>query len=249
MHDITRRSCDDLAFIAAALGVFAALAPAASADVTGTVVIGRRRAALQRLRARGRRGRASRRTRLHRRHGQLQPLHLDVLAAGVPADAHATTYDDPCLPSEPGADRVAGRRRPTASCCRPSRCPRASSAPRARRTASAAPLLPPTAYVDSAGGRVLSGAGGIAYLRLRDPVRRDRRRGALQRRPDRRRRCRPARAYYVQITAPAVGGSGALTATYAINGVPLLAHARHARRDRRDQGPARHVRPASTSRS
>jgi hypothetical protein len=82
-----------------------------------------------------------------------------------------------------------------------------------------APAPPPNAYVDPAGGRVLSPAGGIGYLRLPisssatgltvlyDGVAIGSSASATY------------GGYYAQFTAPAAGGSGTLTASFTVDGV------------------------------
>ena len=195
----------------------------------------RARRCRQRQRARGRR---RRRDRVHATTPTARGNYsLYISTSSPPAFPLTVTYeyDDPCLPSgRAGADARRRPPRPTASVLPTIALPARELCAASSSSASAARRCAPTAYVDTAGGRVISGAGGIAYLRLRDPVRRDRRRrcsttaprsAALRRRLERLRTS--------QITAPAVGGSGALTAAYAVDGAPVLAHARHARRDRR----------------
>ena len=226
-----------LGVIAAVLGIFAALAPAASADITGGVTSGAggrsTTSACSAVDATGATAGSD----------YTDPAgnySLDIyLAAGFPLTltlhlrrSVPAVRDAPALTA---AQAGGGRRRRLAAIALPARefCA-------AARTASAAPPSPPTAYVDPAGGRVLSRAGGIAYLRLRDPV-----------------DATGLTVLYngVPIGGAAAAGSGLQRPDHGARGRRLrvahrdlrdqrraaLAHARHARRDRHDQRPARHA--------
>ena len=218
MLAFTRRRLRRSGFVVAAVGAFAALAPGASADITGTVVSGAggplTGVSVRAVDAAGQ-------TVTSAYTGGAGTYNLYISTYSPPAFPLTVTYsyDDPCLPygtaaltatQAAGAD---GAVLPAIGLAARELCPANSYS-----FSSTAPA--PTAYVDTLGSRVISGAGGLAYLRLAIPYNATGLTvlyngapigGAAP----------PASGYYAQITAPAAGGSGALTATYAIDGTPI----------------------------
>ena len=78
---------------------------------------------------------------------------------------------------------------------------------------------PPSAYVDPAGARVLTPAGGIGYLRLPIPSSATGLTILYNGAAIGSSATTTYGGYYAQFTAPPAGGSGALTATYTVDGV------------------------------
>jgi hypothetical protein len=213
----TRRSLRRLGLIAVVIGAFAAFAPLASADVSGIVTS-----------ASG------------------QPLYgvsahvVDATGAAITSDStdesgvynlYVSTssppafpltvsyeYADPCQPySAPAltATQVAaanGTTLPTIALPALELCSASSS-----NFGSTAPAS--SGYVDPASGRVLSPIGGITYLRLPIPYNATGLTVLYNGVAIGGSTSATYSGYYAQITAPAVGGSGALTAAYTVNGV------------------------------
>jgi hypothetical protein len=212
----TRRRLRHLGAIAAAFGVLAVLVPAASADITGTVVSGSG-APLSGVTVRATDATGASVSSSYTSGPGTYSLYVSTYSPPVFPLTVTYEFDDPCLPygsaalTATQAAAADGALLPAIGLAAREFCAASSYS-----FGSAAP--PPTAYVDTAGGRVISGAGGLAYLRLAipysatgvtvlyngTPVG-----GAVA----------PGNGYNAQITAPAVGGSGPLTASYAIDGV------------------------------
>jgi von Willebrand factor type A domain len=211
----TRRALRRLATIATALGLLAALAPAASADIPGAVVSGSGvpiyGVYVKAVDATG----ASAGTDTTDPAGQYS---LRVFPSSPPVFPLTVTYtyDDPCAPyatadltatQAAGAD---GTALPTIGLAALAFCPASSSS-------FGSTAAPPSAYVDSAGSRVLSPAGGVGYLRLPIPY------GATSVTVLFNGSAiggSTTTGYNAAFTAPATGGSGALTASYVYDGAP-----------------------------
>jgi hypothetical protein len=213
----TRRSVRRLALIAAVVGAFAVFAPLASADVAGVVTS-----------------------------GSGQPLAgvsvtaVDATGASVSSDytdaagaysIYVSTYSPPTFPltltyqyTDPCAAYNAAaltttQAAPANGTTVPSIALAALELCNAQASNFGSTAPPSSGYVDPASARVLSPIGGVTYLRLPLPynalgmtvlyngVAIGGSTGALY------------SGYYAQITAPAVGGSGTLTATYTVDGV------------------------------
>ena len=218
MLAFTRRRLRRFGLVVATAGALAALAPGASADITGTVVSGAG-APLTGVAVRAVDATGQSVTSAYT--GGTGTYNLYISTYSPPAFPLTVTYsyDDPCLPYGSAALTAAqaagadGAVLPAIGLAARELCPASSYS-----FSSTAPA--PTAYVDTTGGRVISGAGGIAYLRLAIPF------GAtgltvLYNGAPIGGAVPPASGYYAQITAPATGGSGTLTANYAVDGTPI----------------------------
>jgi hypothetical protein len=211
----TRRSLRRSAIAAAVVAVFAALVPAVSADITGAVASAAG-SPLTSVYVRA----------VDANGASVTSDYTDAAGRfglsiyGTPVFPLTVTYEysDPCqsysAPALTASQAAAadGAVLPTVGLPALEFCAASSSN---FGTAAAAP----SAYVDPAGGRVLSPAGGIGYLRvpisssatgltvLYNGVAIGSSASATY------------GGYYAQFTAPATGGSGALTASYAEDGV------------------------------
>jgi hypothetical protein len=212
----TRRWSRRLGLMVAALGALAVLVPAASADITGTVVSGSG-APLSGVTVRATDATGASVTSGYTSGPGTYSLYISTYSPPVFPLTVTYEFDDPCLPYGSAA-LTATQSAPADGAALPAigLAAREFCAASAYSFGSTAPA--PTAYVDTAAGRVLSGAGGIAYLRLAIPYSATGVSvlyngaaigGAVA----------PGDGYNAQITAPAVGGSGTLTASYAIDGV------------------------------
>jgi hypothetical protein len=212
-----RRSLRRVGAIAVVIGAFAAFAPLASADIRGIVTS----ASGQPLSgAYARVLDASGGTITSGSTDESGVYNLYISSSSPPAFPLTVTYEysDPCqgysVPALTTTQVAAADNTtlPTVPLAALEFC--SASASNFGSTAAAS-----SGYVDPASGRVLSPAGGIAYLRLPIPysatgltvsyngVAIGGSTGSVY------------NGYYAQITAPAVGGSGTLTATYAVNGI------------------------------
>jgi hypothetical protein len=214
----TCRSLRRVGIIAAALGVFAAFAPAVSADITGAVTSGAG-SPLYSIYVRAVDATGASVTSDYTDGAGQYSLYISTSTPPAFPLTITYQYDDPCLPytSAPltatQAAAADGAVLPTMGMAALEFCAASSS-----NFGSTAP--PSSAYTDPAGGRVLIPAGGIGYLRLPIPSTATGltvlyNGGAIGGSTG-----STYSGYYAQITAPAAGGSGALSATYAINGVP-----------------------------
>ncbi len=214
-----RRSVRRSAIVAAVLGACAVLVPAASADITGTVTSGSG-APLYGVSAR-----AVDATGANVTTGYTNAAGQFTLSIyGTPVFPLTVTYEytDPCLPytsaaltaTQPAA--ADGAVLPAVALAALAFCAADSSN-------FGATAAPPSAYVDPAAGRVLSPAGGIGYLRL--PISYSATGLTLLYNgvPIGSSAGSSYSGYNASFTAPAAGGSGALTATYAVDGVAYSA--------------------------
>jgi hypothetical protein len=203
--------------MAAALGAFAAFTPAALADISGTV----NSAAgfplysvyVKAVDATG----ASVTSGYSDGAGRYS---LYVSTTSPPPFPLTITYqyDDPCLPYSSAA-LTATQAAPANGAVLPIVGLRALEFCAASSSNFGSSAPPGSAYVDPAGGRVLSPAGGIGYLRLPIPSTATGLTVLFNGAPIGGSTGSAYSGYYAQITAPAAGGSGALSATYAIDGV------------------------------
>ena len=215
MAGYERRRVRRLGLIAAIAGALAALVPAASADITGGVTSGAGSPLA------GVYVRAVDATGASVTSGYTDAagrFSLSIVGTPVYPLTVSSEYSDPCqaysAPALTASQAAAadGAVLPTVALGALEFCAAPASA-----FGVAAP--PPGAYVDPAGGRVLSPAGGVGYLRLPIPSSATGLTLLYNGAAIGSSATTTYGGYDAQFTAPATGGSGALTATYAVDGV------------------------------
>ena len=217
MHHATRRRLRHLGLTAAVIGVFAALAPMASADVSGSVTTAA--------------GQPLYNVYIHASDATGATVTSDYTDAAGAYSLYASTtsppafpltvtyeYSDPCGPySAPALTTsqvapVNGATLPAVALPALEFCSGSSSD-------FGVTAAPSSGYVDPAAGRVLSPAGGVSYLRLPIPAASTGLTVLYNGAAIGSSTGTTYAGYDAQITAPAAGGSGPLTAAYTVDGV------------------------------